>query len=144
MFLIASAANGISEEVGLKMLSQIQLPHTFTPAEERVMNQQLDTLRLGIDIFLSMLTNMTDVDKQRSFNQMWPGVRCIFAADFQPSKTKKKQSPQQPSKPSYPYPSSPQKTPENTTPSSDQQQQQQQQQSPQKNESEPTSTARPQ
>lgn len=67
---------------GLNLLSTIRMPHTFTVPEMRIMKGQLDTLRLGIDLVLSMLGNMTEADKQATFTSMWPGVKCIFNSDF--------------------------------------------------------------
>lgn len=67
---------------GLNILSNIRMPHTFTAPEMRIMKGQLDTLRLGIDLVLSMLGNMTEADKQATFTSMWPGVKCIFNSDF--------------------------------------------------------------
>jgi hypothetical protein len=75
-----------NEDAGLQMLAQIKMPHTFSPGEMRTMRNQLDALRLGIELVLASMNNMTAQEEQVVFNKLWPGAKCFFANDFKMQK----------------------------------------------------------
>ncbi len=64
------------------VLKAIRLPHTFSPDESRAIGAQLDKLRLGIDMFLAQEGSLGADETQRAYNNVWPLVRRLFAADF--------------------------------------------------------------
>lgn len=72
-----------SRDATLDQLRSIQLPHIFSPAERSIINNQLDILRLGVDLFMAQERQLFPEDQQLAFNNAWPILRCIFAKDFE-------------------------------------------------------------
>ncbi len=80
---LVSASQGDGKGAdGLKSLAAIKVPHTFTGDEIEAINGQLDTLKLGIDLFLARDASASEEDHQKAFTLIWPMVRCLFSKDF--------------------------------------------------------------
>lgn len=76
-----------ARDASLDQLRSIQLPHIFSPAEQSMINNQLDILRLGIDLFLAQERQLSPEDQQAAFNNAWPILRCVFSKDFDAAPT---------------------------------------------------------
>lgn len=77
-----AGADAPSAYIDPDVLKAVRLPHTFSADEQRAIGAQLDKLRLGIDMFLAQDGSLGADEQQRAYNNVWPLVRRLFAADF--------------------------------------------------------------
>ena len=58
------------------------MPHTFTNREITLIDNQIDNLKLGIDLFLAQDMSLSASDQQIAFSTVWPIIACIFKEEL--------------------------------------------------------------